>query len=94
MNTKLLLIAGAVSALLSSSAQAANILVNGSFDNTPCGAGYCNYAGGGNAGVFLDNVSVTGGVPEPAAWAMMLIGFSGLGALLRRRRASVNLATA
>ena len=216
MNTKLLLIAGAVSALLSSSAQAANILVNGSFDNTPCGAGYCNYAGGGepagfgwtvtsnnvdivpgpgtwgtpqdgaqmldlvgygstggiaqsfattigatynlsfyyannpypsgadsaqvtvtgagsllssgftlttstpsnldwvhftgsftadsnvttlafnetagggNAGVFLDNVSVTGGVPEPAAWAMMLIGFSGLGALLRRRRDRLN----
>jgi choice-of-anchor C domain-containing protein len=48
-------------------------------------------AGGGNAGVFLDNVSVTGGsitrgVPEPATWAMMLIGFGGLGALMRRRR--------
>jgi hypothetical protein len=30
---------------------------------------------------------VTGGVPEPAAWTMMLTGFAGLGALLRRRRA-------
>ena len=29
----------------------------------------------------------TGGVPEPATWAMMLIGFGGLGAALRRRRA-------
>jgi hypothetical protein len=27
-----------------------------------------------------------GGVPEPAAWAMMLVGFGGLGAVLRRRR--------
>jgi hypothetical protein len=25
-------------------------------------------------------------VPEPASWAMMLVGFGGLGALLRRRR--------
>lgn len=29
-----------------------------------------------------------GGVPEPAAWTMMLLGFGGLGAALRRRRAS------
>ncbi len=27
-----------------------------------------------------------GGVPEPATWAMMLVGFGGLGALLRHRR--------
>lgn len=27
-----------------------------------------------------------GGVPEPATWAMMLLGFGGMGALLRRRR--------
>ncbi len=27
-----------------------------------------------------------GGVPEPATWAMMLMGFGGLGAMLRRRR--------
>jgi hypothetical protein len=36
---------------------------------------------------LLDGVSLTGGVPEPAAWALMLIGFGGLGATLRRRRA-------
>lgn len=29
------------------------------------------------------------GVPEPATWSLMLIGFGGLGALLRRRRAAV-----
>ncbi|WP_293906964.1 PEPxxWA-CTERM sorting domain-containing protein [Phenylobacterium sp.] len=28
----------------------------------------------------------TGGVPEPASWALMLVGFGGLGAMLRRRR--------
>src|SRR3546814_2129896 len=32
---------------------------------------------------------VTGGVPAPATWAMMLIGFGGLGAVLRRRRTPV-----
>lgn len=29
---------------------------------------------------------VTAAVPEPSTWAMMLLGFGGLGALLRRRR--------
>ena len=33
-----------------------------------------------------------GGVPEPATWAEMLLGFAGLGALLRRRRAPPVLA--
>jgi len=31
------------------------------------------------------------GVPEPAAWALMLTGFAGLGAVLRRRRAAQTL---
>jgi hypothetical protein len=26
------------------------------------------------------------GVPEPAAWTMMIMGFGGVGAILRRRR--------
>jgi len=34
---------------------------------------------------LVSNVSLTGGVPEPATWAMMLVGFGGLGALIRRR---------
>lgn len=42
--------------------------------------------------VGIDNVSfavdrvVDGGVPEPASWALMLLGFAGLGAVMRRRR--------
>jgi len=39
-------------------------------------------------GPALDNVSVAG-VPEPAQWALMLVGFGGLGAAMRRRRAAL-----
>ena len=35
---------------------------------------------------FLDGVSLSM-VPEPASWGLMLLGFGGLGAALRRRRA-------
>ena len=37
---------------------------------------------------LLDGVSLTT-VPEPATWAMMIMGFFGLGAVLRRRRVAV-----
>ena len=36
----------------------------------------------------------TSGAPEPGAWAMMLVGFGGLGAVLRRRRARTTLVPA
>ena len=35
-------------------------------------------SGGGNGGMFLDNVSVTA-APEASTWAMMMLGFAGLG---------------
>ncbi|HEX7946761.1 MAG TPA: PEPxxWA-CTERM sorting domain-containing protein [Phenylobacterium sp.] len=46
---------------------------------------------GGISNLALDNLrlSVTGGpdaVPEPTAWAMMILGFGGVGGLMRRRR--------
>lgn len=44
-----------------------------------------------NAGSFAVSVSA---VPEPATWAMMLIGFGGLGAALRRSRGRQALLTA
>lgn len=41
-------------------------------------------------GIRLDDVSLTAAVPEPATWAVMLIGFGGVGGLLRRgRRAGI-----
>lgn len=48
-------------------------------------------------GVNLDNLAVTGeritsAVPEPATWAMMIVGFFGAGAMLRRSRAATALA--
>lgn len=36
-------------------------------------------------GAALDNVSVSAAVPEPAAWAMMIIGFGLVGGAMRRR---------
>ena len=38
------------------------------------------------AGMGVDNVSLTGGVPEPATWATMILGLGGVGAMMRRRR--------
>jgi hypothetical protein len=34
----------------------------------------------------------TGGVPEPGAWALMIVGFGGIGSVLRRRRHTAALA--
>lgn len=44
-----------------------------------------DHAGGDNIGLLLDNVQLSSAVPEPATWAMMLVGFAGLGFAARRR---------
>jgi hypothetical protein len=47
------------------------------------------YAAEAKANLTVDHLTVAAaGVPEPATWALMLIGFGGLGATLRRRSAS------
>jgi hypothetical protein len=50
----------------------------------------------GDEGFGIDNVVVTGaatsGTPEPASWALMLMGFGGLGAMMRSRRKSALIA--
>ncbi len=43
---------------------------------------------------LLDNVSLTAAVPEPATWAMMMVGFAMVGAASRYRRRSVKAALA
>lgn len=48
--------------------------------------------GGGTGGSNTAPITPVGPVPEPSTWAMMLIGFFGLGVLLRHaRRQSVQL---
>lgn len=37
-------------------------------------------------GAVLDSVSVSAAVPEPATWALMLVGFGAIGFGMRRRR--------
>ncbi len=51
-------------------------------------------AGGASGSVSqLDNISVNQSVavPEPATWAMMIMGFGAAGSVLRRRRTTVTL---
>jgi len=43
---------------------------------------------GQGAGIYQLDIELAP-VPEPAAWALMLVGFAGLGAALRRRRGTV-----
>jgi len=46
---------------------------------------FTNLTGGVNEGVLLDGVSVAA-VPEASTWMMMLVGFAGMGMVMRRRR--------
>ncbi|HLZ85163.1 MAG TPA: PEPxxWA-CTERM sorting domain-containing protein [Caulobacteraceae bacterium] len=39
--------------------------------------------------IIIDVATPSAGVPEPATWALMLLGFTGLGAALRSRRKSL-----
>lgn len=50
------------------------------------------FKSGGNSFEF-DSLAA-GGVPEPAAWGLMILGFGGIGATLRRRRAAGTLVSA
>jgi hypothetical protein len=49
------------------------------------GASFGNFVGY-DLSVTLTPTVVDGGVPEPGVWAMMLVGFFGAGAMVRRRR--------
>jgi hypothetical protein len=53
--------------------------------------GYINI---GNAGLTnqVPFTTVVAGVPEPSTWAMMILGFAGIGAMTYRRRRTATLA--
>ena len=44
--------------------------------------------------LLLDHFAVTATIPEPTSWAMMILGFFGLGAALRRRQSGLVCAKA
>ena len=51
--------------------------------------------GNDNIGIVIDNVSLAiGAVPEPSAWALMILGFGAVGAAARRCRAKAKSALA
>ena len=45
-------------------------------------------SGVNNVDAIIDNISVTGPIPEPATWAMMIGGFGLVGGAMRRARRS------
>jgi hypothetical protein len=55
------------------------------FTFTGTGSEYLYIVG---AGVAVDNFSVVAAAPDPATWALMLVGFAGVGAAIRARRSA------
>jgi hypothetical protein len=60
-----------------------------------------NFLGGGGGNGFaadfvVDNVNVStvSGIPEPSTWAMMILGFAGIGVTIYRRRNKMALSAA
>lgn len=60
------------------------------FAYTALGDGHAGFQGTGDEGWGVSQIKVTnvgsGAVPEPATWALTLMGFGAMGAALRRRR--------
>ena len=63
------------------------------FGNTGGNTLHLNYSGSSNIAVYsTKDKPFDVPVPEPATWAMMIIGFGGVGAMVRRRREGLNAA--
>jgi len=63
---------------------------------TRTGYGYCNTTSltscnniGGSERVWMANFQFNGGVPEPATWALMIVGFGLVGVSMRRPKAAM-----
>jgi hypothetical protein len=57
-----------------------------SFSYTSLTDGHAGFQGIGDEGWGVEQVLVANAVPEPATWAIMLVGFGGLGGALRAAR--------
>ena len=65
----------------------ANCQIFGGSAILPAGDYYLNIAGtAGSTAGYGGNLAVVAAVPEPATWAMMLLGFAGVGFMAYRRR--------
>lgn len=63
--------------------------------STGCSLVRVRTAGGAGRGVFrLDGIAGVGSAPEPAAWALMLLGFGGVAWRLKTRRQTAALTIA
>ncbi len=59
------------------------------YDSMPSeGGAHAGWQGTGDEGWAAHDIKVTqaGAVPEPAAWGLMIVGFGGMGVVLRRQR--------
>lgn len=56
-------------------------------DSTSTKLSFLDTSNRGNQGLFLDSVSVSAAVPEPATWALMILGVGVVGGALRRKKA-------
>ena len=66
------------------------LVVSGTVNPSSGSAGPFNGGFGGS----LSFAPATGGVPEPTSWALMMLGFGGLGAVLRGKRRSLSALSA
>ena len=64
---------------------------NGAFGDRNIFWNGITYRDFGQANITFSIREIAQGVPEPATWAMMLIGFGAMGVSLRRRRRTNNL---
>ena len=71
----------------------------GSLSGIPIAAGTLNTltvsgVGGGNASYGGNLTFAANAVPEPAAWALMLLGFGAMGMMIRRRKQQTSVSYA
>jgi hypothetical protein len=64
-----------------------------SYDFGGYGVNKVVFSSSGNSFEFDSLAGSVAGVPEPATWAMMILGFFGLGSMVRRRRAMLRMSS-